>query len=148
VKVEDVNGTSQRSNGTWQGNGHHPHPPQPMVQSWSSLPPHRAAHENNNHAIPYHMDEDTASTNHRPEKRHESARNGHASHREVEVLSDSEDDEEFIRSHSTHLVKYMIDVHKRRKKVLEDYERKREVCSGNTFDVRASERTGGPVNIS
>ncbi|KAI9280180.1 SNF2 family N-terminal domain-containing protein [Umbelopsis sp. AD052] len=63
----------------------------------------------------------------RSDKRHVSARNGYVPHdREHEALSDSEDDDEFLRTHSSHLVKYMIDVHKRRKRVLEEYEQKHE----------------------
>jgi hypothetical protein len=73
------------------------------------------------------MEDDAASATSRSEKRHSSGHNGYSSRREAEVLSDSEDDEEFMRTHSTQLVKYMIDVHKRRKRVLEEYERKREV---------------------
>jgi len=129
VKVEEVNG-SQHLNGIWpaQGNGHHQ---QPLVQSWSSLPPQNPPHESNDHEVSppsalYHMEDDAASATSRSEKRHSSGHNGYSSRREAEVLSDSEDDEEFMRTHSTQLVKYMIDVHKRRKRVLEEYERKRE----------------------
>lgn len=66
--------------------------------------------------------------NKKSEKRLASARNGYVSNdRGPEALSDSEDDDEFLRAHSSHLVKYMIDIHKRRKRVLEEYEQKREV---------------------
>ncbi|KAH8553085.1 SNF2 family N-terminal domain-containing protein [Umbelopsis sp. PMI_123] len=73
------------------------------------------------------MEEDRLHADKPSNRRHVSARNGYALHdREPEALSDSEDDEEFLRTHSSHLVKYMIDIHKRRKRVLEEYEHKRE----------------------
>ncbi|KAI8575947.1 hypothetical protein K450DRAFT_259099 [Umbelopsis ramanniana AG] len=132
VKVEEVNG-AQQPNGAWQtqNNGHF----QPStVQSWSSLPSHRDAHTGANHDHPtsplsssYQVEEDKVHANKRSDKRHVSARNGYMPHdREHEALSDSEDDDEFLRTHSSHLVKYMIDIHKRRKRVLEEYEQKRE----------------------
>jgi hypothetical protein len=133
VKVEEVNG-AQQPNGAWQTqkNGHF----QPStVQSWSSLPSHKDAQSSANHNHPtsplsssYHVEEDTVHADKRSDKRHISARNGYVSHDgEDEALSDSEDDDEFLRAHSSHLVKYMIDVHKRRKRVIEEYEQKREV---------------------
>jgi hypothetical protein len=133
VKVEEVNG-GQQPNGAWQSqnNGHF----QPStVQSWSSLPSHRDAQTGANHDQPtsplstsYQTEEDALHANKRSEKRHVSGRNGYVSNdREPEALSDSEDDDEFLRAHSSHLVKYMIDIHKRRKRVLEEYEQKREV---------------------
>ncbi|KAG2181239.1 hypothetical protein INT43_008822 [Umbelopsis isabellina] len=123
VKVEDVNG-SQPTNGAWQPtNGRHDHP---VVQSWSSLPSEQEVEAT---AASYRT-EDAALTDNIPSTGRARASNGYASHKTAELLSDSEDDEEFMRTHSAHLVKYMIQVHKRRQRVVEDYERKREKRRG------------------
>jgi hypothetical protein len=141
VKVEEVNG-NQKPNGAWQtqGNGHLQ---QSTVQSWSSLPSHRDAQTTASHdhstspmSTSYQMEEDRLHADKPSNRRHVSARNGYALHdREPEALSDSEDDEEFLRTHSSHLVKYMIDIHKRRKRVLEEYEHKREVSYNKRVDA-------------
>jgi hypothetical protein len=120
VKVEDVNG-NQPANDVWpSSNGRHDHP---VVQSWSSLP---AEHSVDPTAGSYHGEDVVLADVIAPTGRAR-ASNGYASRKTAELLSDSDDDEEFMRTHSAHLVKYMIQVHKRRQRVVEEYEKKREV---------------------
>lgn len=48
---------------------------------------------------------------------------------ELQITDD--DDEEIFDTHRDEMVQYMIEVHRRRQRVIEDYENKRAVSEGN-----------------